>query len=239
MERTPILTINEDFRALSVFSVNPESFNLDFEDYEFKRLRPSLGFEEFKELICTIKKHFNSTLKQYDNQRERVIYSERLKKLNELLVPFGFWEIWTSSEYCSFSPREVKVINAFRKEGSIKIVSIKTGLTITKINTILSKTVRKLRYSSTMYDYRWWLSNQHQMLDRKDLFLNAPLDTLKNSIPIRILSVLCYIGDTLGEILAKVTEKELLSMRRMGNKGLSELKTILDKYGCLDCLKIS
>jgi hypothetical protein len=237
MEKIPILTINKNFRSLSTFSVNPQCFNSEFEAYEFERLRPSQGFGEFKDLICSIKKHFNLKIRQYDSQREIAIHSQRLKDLNELLFPFSYWEIWTNSEYCSFNPREVSVINVFRKEGSIKATSSKTGLSVAKINAILSKVIRKLKYCSTLYDYRWWLSNQHQMLNRKDLFLNAPLDTLKNSIPMRILSVLCYIGDTLGEILTKVTEKELLSMRRMGKKGLRELKTILDKYDCLDHLK--
>jgi hypothetical protein len=237
MKRTPTFTVNNEFRAVSTFTVNPKNFDSDFADYEFERLRPSQGFEEFKKLISTIKNHFDLTIKRYDIQREMAIHSQRLKDLNELLSPFDYWEIWTSSEYCSFNHKEVTVINAFRKEGSIKIVSAKTGLTVSKINAILSKVARKLKYNSTMYDYKWWLSNQQLMLNRKDLFLNAPLDTLKNSIPMRILSVLCYIGDTLGEILAKVTEKELLSMRRMGKKGLRELKTVLHKYDCLDHLK--
>jgi hypothetical protein len=237
MKKTPTFTANKDFRALSRFSVGPERFDSDFTDYEFERLRPSQGFEEFKKLISTIKNHFDVTIKRYDIQRETAIHSQRLKDLNKLLSPFNYWEIWTSSEYCSFSHKEVMVINTFRKEGSIKIASTKTGLSISKINAILSKVFRKLKYNSTMYDYNWWLSNQHLMLNRKDLFLNAPLDTLKNSIPMRILSVLCYIGDTLGEILAKVTEKELLSMRRMGKKGLRELKTVLHRYDCLDYLK--
>jgi hypothetical protein len=237
MKRIPTFAVNNEVRSISTFAVNPKSFDSDFADYEFERLRPSQGFEEFKKLISTIKNHFDLTIKRYDIQREMAIHSRRLKDLDELLSPFDYWEIWTSSEYCSFSHEEVKVINAFRKEGSIKIASAKTGLTVSKINAILSKATRKLKYNSTMYDYKWWLSNQQLMLNRKDLFLNAPLDTLKNSIPMRVLSVLCYIGNTLGEILAKVTEKELLSMRRMGKKGIKELKTVLHKYDCLDHLK--
>lgn len=237
MNSLPTLTVTESFKPLSTFSIGPDGLTSDFEKFELERLRHSYGFEAYKEVLNCLKNHFIRSVKQYSIQYTSELSSVRLKKFNELLAPFSYWEIWSSSEYCSFSTIEIAVINACRKKASMSAVAFATDLSTPKLNSILYKITRKLKISSTQDDYNWWLCNQHHMLDRKELFLNAPINTLKNSIPIRILSVLSYVGDTLKEILSKVTEEELLTMKRMGKKGLAELKVVLAKYECLDQLR--
>jgi DNA-directed RNA polymerase alpha subunit len=235
MEQIPVFAFNSVYVTESTLSIGPDGLNKDLDDFDFKLSKPLHRMENYKKMLHSFKKLLKQKLKVYAPEEESP-FSAKVNELTELISPYTYWELWTSSEYCSFSREEIAVIKMVRKAGNIKYASV-PGIDSVKLNEILIKVMRKLKYTNTLSDYNWWIVAQQKLTSRKELFLNAPLNTLKNSIPMRVLSVLCYLGETLNEILSQTSEKELLRTKRMGKKGLLELKDLLGKFDCLDRLR--
>lgn len=235
MGKIPVFTINRKVNALSSYTVGIKGPN-----FELERLDIGNSVDQFDRFLCVvadIKSQFERSVKQHSLKKIKLTYHRQHSTLYKLLEPFSYWALWSNSEYCSFNELEIKIISTYLKVQNIKICASLLQLAPEKAETVFRKCIFKLKQNNTFSDYRWWLSNQLQQTNRKDLFLNAPLMTLNNKIPMKTLSILCRLGSSLADVLGKTSEIELVSIKGIGNKGIKELKEILEKFDCLDQLR--
>lgn len=200
---------------------------------------PSLdSIEDFARLLSIIKSDTKNILTEYNIIEKNSKKHSKLEELNSLLAPFGDqWDAWANGHHSYFSRIEILIVNTYIRVPNIQEVAKEIDISPSRVEVILKKVMRRLKYPKTQSAFQEGMEIKKSNPMLKDDFLNTPIENLRTIIPSSLRSILGSSGETMAEILAITSEKELFRLRGFGKTKLVHLKEILKEYDCLDLLK--
>lgn len=202
----------------------------------FKGSAECSGYSGIKNLFKLLRDDVKAAFKEYG-----IYVPKPTARNNELrfsMRPYVmYWNEWSVSNFCNLTSRDVSLINLYRKQPDLELVAEQLGISYDVALSTLSKVVMKLQYSETLNQLQQWKNYKHLDIKNTEDFLDIHIDGLRHIFPNRVYNLLSLSGETMREVLNKISVKELHKYRNFGIKAERELRAILEKYQCLHLLK--
>jgi hypothetical protein len=166
----------------------------------------------------------------------------KVKELLALLEPFAMhWQEWTSSGASFLSPSEILIIENYLRDGTHDASMKELRLSFATIDFVMQLSISRLRRNH--HQFRKWLTEKLledagviSYSSEQARFLHSPLVFL--GIPYSLKSELKYLREScMADVLRHYSEEELRQCWFMTERGIMELKEVLENVGCLGMLK--
>lgn len=167
---------------------------------------------------------------------------KKVKELLGVLDPYAeFWHEWKVSGACFLTEQQILIIQNYLLTGSHFSSANELNISPVTAASILNRSIFRLKWNYPVF--QGWLTERlleaHGIIvyeTEQDRFLHSPFVYLPMPLQLkRKLNIL--FPQTMSELLAKYSERDLRKYRCIGEKTIAELKIYLRKNDCLHLLK--